>query len=535
MSATAARAIVVLAKYDIAPDESDARAVRCVLALRAGLPWLSGHTVVEMRDVDNLPILELLAGGSKEQATHSIQAIVPHDVIGRLMIQCARQRHLAEVYDHLCGFDGCEFYFQNWPDLTARRWGEVLYSFADACPIGVRHGAADGSAILLNPPDDYRMRAGDELLVVAEDDDTYSPDLSGAAKAPKVGAAPAFEARKATNDNVLLCGWRRDLLDMLMELDKYVQPGCVVTILASVPLSQRTALLETGKATRLELQNIQLTHEYGSTILRRDLEKVRSLPLLPLSLSPFLPVPCLPWPFYLPSCRRRRTADPPHCCRLFPAAAARARAPQVMSARAFGSVLVLASESNEGDEAASDSRALATLLLVRDIRSKIVAREKAAIAAAAGGGGSSSSSGGDDDDDGEEGKEAAAADFTLLGEILDSETKDLVAAAGVSDYIMSNRLISKVIAMVAEDVAVGPLFELLFSEEGDELYVRDCRYYAAPGEKLAFWEMQARARAQGDVAIGYKRKHGGVALNPANKGEKLLWEVGSSLIIIGDH
>jgi hypothetical protein len=309
VSATAARAIVVLAKYDIAPDESDARAVRAVLALRAGLPWLSGHTVVEMRDVDNLPILELLAGGSQEQATHSIQAIVPHDVIGRLMIQCARQRHLAEVYDHLCGFDGCEFYFQTWPDLTARRWGEVLYSFADACPIGVRHGAVDGSKILLNPPDDYRMRAGDELLVVAEDDDTYSPDLGSGAKAPKVGAAPAFEARKATNDNVLLCGWRRDLLDMLMELDKYVQPGCVVTILASVPLSQRTALLETGKATRLELQNIQLTHEHGSTILRRDLEKVRSLPLLPLlcslslslslsfslflslSPSPFLPPP----------------------------------------------------------------------------------------------------------------------------------------------------------------------------------------------------------------------------------------------------
>jgi hypothetical protein len=203
-----------------------------------------------------------------------------------------------------------------------------------------------------------------------------------------------------------------------------------------------------------------------------------------------------------------------------------------MSARAFGSVLVLASESNEGDEAASDSRALATLLLVRDIRSKIVAREKAAIASAAGGGGGSSSS--SDDDDGEGGK-MAAADFTLLGEILDSETKDLVAAAGVSDYIMSNRLISKVIAMVAEDVAVGPLFELLFSEEGDELYVRDCRYYAAPGEKLAFWDMQARARALGDVAIGYKRKHGGVTLNPANKGEKLVWEVGSSLIIIGDH
>ena len=34
VSAAAARSIVVLAKYDIPPDLSDARAVRCVLALR---------------------------------------------------------------------------------------------------------------------------------------------------------------------------------------------------------------------------------------------------------------------------------------------------------------------------------------------------------------------------------------------------------------------------------------------------------------------------------------------------------------------
>ena len=247
-----------------------------MLALRAGLPWLSGHTVVEMRDVDNLPILELLAGGSVEDKTHSIQAIVPHDVIGRLMIQCARQRHLAEVYDNLCGFDGMEFYFQTWPELDAKRWGDVLFSFRDACPIGVRHDDDAGGKIVLNPPDDYRMRPGDELLVVAEDDDTYKPDLT-LGKAPKVGPPPSFEARLRSNENVLLCGWRRDLLDMLMELDKYVKTGCVVTILSDVPLDKRTELLETGKATRLQLKNVQLTHEHGSTILRRDLEKVSAV------------------------------------------------------------------------------------------------------------------------------------------------------------------------------------------------------------------------------------------------------------------
>ena len=83
---------------------------------RAGLPILSGHTVVELRDIDNQPLLELVGGG--EHAAHPVQALVPHDIIGRLMIQCAQQSHLAEVYDALCGFDGAEFYFKEWPRLV---------------------------------------------------------------------------------------------------------------------------------------------------------------------------------------------------------------------------------------------------------------------------------------------------------------------------------------------------------------------------------------------------------------------------------
>tara|TARA_B110001452_G_scaffold85317_1_gene69719 strand:- start:596 stop:907 length:312 start_codon:yes stop_codon:yes gene_type:complete len=78
----------------------------------------------------------------------------------------------------------------------------------------------------------------------------------------------------------------------------------------------------------------------------------------------------------------------------------------VLKERPYASALVLAEE--ETDTSASDSRALTTLLLVRDIR-----RVMASEAAARDPGG------------------APLAEMTLLGEILDSETRDLVAAAGV--------------------------------------------------------------------------------------------------------
>ena len=174
-------------------------------------------------------------------------------------------------------------------------------------------------------------------------------------------------------------------------------------------------------------------------------------------------------------------------------------------------------------ETSEDSRALTSLLLVRDIRQTLLLQEAATDAALTQAGAK-----------GLMPAEAQPEDFTLLGEILDMETKDLVATAGISDYIMSNRLMSKVMAMVAETEAIGPLFDILFAEEGDEIYVRDVRYYCAIGEALSFWQLASRARGRGDIALGYKRGGAEVTLNPEDKTTPLVWGVGDYVIVIGD-
>jgi hypothetical protein len=53
------------------------------------------------------------------------EVIVAHDIIGRLMIQCARQPGLAHVLENLMGFDGDEFYLQEWPQLSGCTFGEI--------------------------------------------------------------------------------------------------------------------------------------------------------------------------------------------------------------------------------------------------------------------------------------------------------------------------------------------------------------------------------------------------------------------------
>ena len=72
------------------------------------------------------------------------------------------------------GFGNSEFHIKRWPELDGMRFGDVLISFPDAVPCGVKL-ASEGGKLLLNPDDDYVLREGDEVLVIAEDDDTYAP------------------------------------------------------------------------------------------------------------------------------------------------------------------------------------------------------------------------------------------------------------------------------------------------------------------------------------------------------------------------
>lgn len=55
--------------------------------------------MVEVCDMDNEPLVRMVGGSA-------VETVVSHDIIGRLMIQCARQPGLATVWEQLMGFDG---------------------------------------------------------------------------------------------------------------------------------------------------------------------------------------------------------------------------------------------------------------------------------------------------------------------------------------------------------------------------------------------------------------------------------------------
>ncbi|PNT08102.1 hypothetical protein POPTR_013G128100v4 [Populus trichocarpa] len=453
VSVSKARAIIVLAE-DGNADQSDARALRTVLSLIGVKEGLKGHIVVELSDLDNEVLLKLVGGDL-------VETVVAHDVIGRLMIQCARQPGLAQIWEDILGFENCEFYIKRWPQLHGMQFEDILISFPDAIPCGIKV-ASFGGKIILNPEDSYVLQEGDEVLVIAEDDDSYAP-----AALPTVwrGSLPKDSIVPKPAERILFCGWRRDMEDMIMVLDAFLAQGSELWMFNDVPEKERERKLIDGGLDLSRLENIQLVNREGNTVIRRHLE---SLPL-----------------------------------------------------QSFDSILILADESVEDSAMQADSRSLATLLLIRDIQSKRLPM-------------SNQVHGGSFSQDTWIGEMQQASDKSvIISEILDPRTKNLLSMSKISDYVLSNELVSMALAMVAEDQQINDVLKELFAEEGNELQIRQADLYLFEGEELSFYEVLIRARQRREIVIGYRVSNAERAvINPPAKSERRRWSLKDVFVVI---
>ncbi|KAK6945471.1 CASTOR/POLLUX/SYM8 ion channel, conserved domain [Dillenia turbinata] len=457
VSVSKARAIIVLASDENA-DQSDARALRVVLSLTGVKEGLSGHVVVEMSDLDNEPLVKLVGG-------ELIETVVAHDVIGRLMIQCALQPGLAQIWEDILGFENAEFYIKRWPQLDGLQFGNVLISFPDAVPCGIKV-AAEGGKIILNPADDHVLKEGDEVLVIAEDDDTYAP---GPMPEVRPGHFPNNSNPKKYPEKILFCGWRRDIDDMIMVLEAFLAPGSELWMFNEVPEKEREKKLTDGGLDVSRLTNIKLVHREGNAVIKRHLE---SLPL-----------------------------------------------------ETFDSILILADESLEDSVVHSDSRSLATLLLIRDIQSKRLPYKDTKSNSLRQIGFSHSSWIRE--------MQQASDKSIIISEILDSRTRNLVSVSRISDYVLSNELVSMALAMVAEDRQINRVLEELFAESGNEMCIRAAEFYLYDQEELSFYDIMVRGRQRQEIVIGYRLATEECAvINPSDKSKPRKWSLDDVFVII---
>ena len=114
-------------------------------------------------------------------------------------------------------------------------------------------------------------------------------------------------------------------------------------------------------------------------------------------------------------------------------------------------------------------------------------------------------------------------DTKLITEVLESANRELVAHAGVNDFIISNRMVSMIFAQISEEPDIQRVYENLFSEEGSEIYVKPASlYFDTLPLTCRFGDlMRITQKRDEEICLGYKIKalEGDVG---ANFGVKLI-------------
>lgn len=114
-------------------------------------------------------------------------------------------------------------------------------------------------------------------------------------------------------------------------------------------------------------------------------------------------------------------------------------------------------------------------------------------------------------------------DTKLITEVLESANRELVAHAGVNDFIISNRMVSMIFAQISEEPDIQKVYDNLFAEEGSEIYVKPAPlYFDTLPITCRFGDlMRLTQKRDEEICLGYKIKalEGDVG---ANFGVKLI-------------
>jgi voltage-gated potassium channel Kch len=255
-----ARSIIILAEEH--EHDPDIHVIKTILALinnpnRKDEPY---HIIAEISDVKNKEVAEMVG-------TDEVTLIHSDDLISRVIAQTCRQSGLSIVYTELLDFDGAEIYFQNEPLLEGKTFKEAVLAYEDSAIIGLRY--ADGK-IKVNPAMDTVISKGDKVIAISEDDDTVRISENKKINADESIFSSNGNAVKSI-EKTLILGWNKRGCSIIRELDNYLSPGSVVSV-----VGDETGMQDSLDKLQSKLINQKIEYRNESTTERSVLE---SLPL----------------------------------------------------------------------------------------------------------------------------------------------------------------------------------------------------------------------------------------------------------------
>jgi len=132
--------------------------------------------------------------------------------------------------------------------------------------------------------------------------------------------------------------------------------------------------------------------------------------------------------------------------------------------------------------------------------------------------------------------------FSIVSEMLDLRNRELAEATQVDDFIVSEHLVSLMMAQLSENAELFDVFKDIFDPEGAEIYLKPIDDYVATGQPVNFYTVTEAARRRGETVLGYRiesesndsAKAYGVHTNP-KKSEQVTFAPKDKVIVIAEE
>ena len=129
--------------------------------------------------------------------------------------------------------------------------------------------------------------------------------------------------------------------------------------------------------------------------------------------------------------------------------------------------------------------------------------------------------------------------FSIVSEMLDLRNRELAEIARVDDFIVSEHLVSLMLAQLAENPDLFEVFQDIFDPEGAEIYLKPIGEYVEIDQPVNFYTVVEAACRRGETAIGYRiaaeansaGRDYGVHANPV-KSEKVIFAREDKVIVV---
>lgn len=238
-------------------DASDVRVIQTVKALYKTQKPESRYPIVA--EIFDQKIREMISSLDEMIITYD-----SYELIASILVQSAIFPGIERVYNELFSFEMSEFYFyQGVPEGS--RFGDLVCHFEDGVPVGVQH---PNKQITMLPSVDYIFNEGDEVLLIARDDQyikympnsLYQSTIYYSLEHPRV----------FPSQDVLLIGWHYLAPSIIKECCRRLPLGSTITIVTPESSEEIMQVISEIEST----DRFKIIHEHRDPFIFDELEYI---------------------------------------------------------------------------------------------------------------------------------------------------------------------------------------------------------------------------------------------------------------------